>query len=525
LCTPFKAALVLLAAILPCPAPASAPWMDSSMGLLQGELTARYGPGQNLRVQRGLAQSARYWQPGDGGAGEFEAFVRAQFAGSPPALDGLFRRVTCVLERLEATRAGCRPEPPDLPVDALLPGLDPAAHLAEDGFASKLAFAVLLNFPLTTLEERLRAGPAWSERQWAEVWLAQRFAVRAPARLTRTAAPAGGPVPAGPERAFQAQDARDRTARRRLQREREAAATPERCLGLLRSFRAARALDPCAPLAPTALARSFNQDLQFPEAQARAMLEALCASPLAGRAARLLRARLGRALEPFDLYTSFLPARPGPGAPGSPLRALGFPPEPGTAPGADWRTTGRQLALDLSRAAPGGPAPACLEALACLFQTEAGARLDPAAADWATLERFWSAFAGAGAALVEGRIWHWLYEHPEGGAGDLAEALAASAGEVWNRYYAPLLGQPNCRLLAGAPGQGGLDLAARPIGQMLASQLQRALAGSALGPEFRRWAGLGRLPLELWSMRASGHPPGPEAMLEATAAALRRLGG
>ena len=41
------------------------------------------------------------------------------------------------------------------PFDEILAGYDPSAHVNDDFFANRLAFAVLLNFPLTTLEQRL----------------------------------------------------------------------------------------------------------------------------------------------------------------------------------------------------------------------------------------------------------------------------------------------------------------------------------------------------------------------------------
>ncbi len=39
--------------------------------------------------------------------------------------------------------------------DEILAGYDPSAHVNEDFFKNRLAFAVLLNFPITTLEQRL----------------------------------------------------------------------------------------------------------------------------------------------------------------------------------------------------------------------------------------------------------------------------------------------------------------------------------------------------------------------------------
>ncbi len=55
--------------------------------------------------------------------------------------------------------------------------------MLDDFFQNKLAFVVLLNFPLTTLQERLKDGPSWSRRQWAEARLAQVFSKRIPAEV------------------------------------------------------------------------------------------------------------------------------------------------------------------------------------------------------------------------------------------------------------------------------------------------------------------------------------------------------
>ena len=41
----------------------------------------------------------------------------------------------------------------------------------------------LLNFPLTSLEQRLAEGGHWSRREWAEARLAQRFDTRVPAEV------------------------------------------------------------------------------------------------------------------------------------------------------------------------------------------------------------------------------------------------------------------------------------------------------------------------------------------------------
>jgi hypothetical protein len=79
---------------------------------------------------------------------------------------------------------------PIIPIDETFAAYDPSAHLNDDFFANKLAFAVLLNFSLTTLEERLTDGESWTRRQWAETRLADRFSKRVPAAVQQKVAKA-----------------------------------------------------------------------------------------------------------------------------------------------------------------------------------------------------------------------------------------------------------------------------------------------------------------------------------------------
>ena len=57
------------------------------------------------------------------------------------------------------------------------------AHVNDDFFKNKLAFIVLLNFPITTLEQRLTEGEKWSRRQWAEAALGLTFSKRIPSEV------------------------------------------------------------------------------------------------------------------------------------------------------------------------------------------------------------------------------------------------------------------------------------------------------------------------------------------------------
>ena len=132
---------------------------------------------------------AALWREEDG---DLTAFALEQFVPEGPPLDATFARLEAVLEQLDGNflemgRELRRPSEvemgPLLPVDPLLAGYDPAAHLTEDLFQSKLAFVALLNFPLTSLSERLEQGAGYSRRQWAEARLALRFSRRVPAAV------------------------------------------------------------------------------------------------------------------------------------------------------------------------------------------------------------------------------------------------------------------------------------------------------------------------------------------------------
>jgi hypothetical protein len=165
-------------------------WMKDSAVKLERELVAKYGESQRARVQRGLHQVAEFWRAGDGDAAAFEDFGRANFAGDQAALDTMFNRLESLLEQLgghmhEVNREFRQQSDldlgPVLPFDEIMGGYDPSAHVLDDFFQNKLAFVILLNFPLTTLDQRLKDGPSWSRRQWAEVRLAEGFSKRIPA--------------------------------------------------------------------------------------------------------------------------------------------------------------------------------------------------------------------------------------------------------------------------------------------------------------------------------------------------------
>ncbi|TMH04057.1 MAG: hypothetical protein E6H69_02815, partial [Betaproteobacteria bacterium] len=170
------------------------------MAALEQELVAKHGEGERARIARGLAQVAKFWrQDGSGSAGKGDgdavvlaSFVRDNYAGDAVARDALFSRMEFVFESLdghlhEIGRDFRRQSDLDIgPIqsfDETLAAYDPGAHVSDDLFANKLAFVILLNFPLTSLDERLEKGETWTRRQWAEARLAERFSKRIPAAV------------------------------------------------------------------------------------------------------------------------------------------------------------------------------------------------------------------------------------------------------------------------------------------------------------------------------------------------------
>jgi len=377
--------------------PSQPDWLRSSSAKLETELAAKYGESQRARLQLGLRQVGEFWRAQDGDAAAFEDFVRTNFAGDQATLDTMFSRYQRLIEQLDGHMHEINREfrqqldldsGPVLPFDEVFGGYDPSAHVIDDFFANKLAFIVLLNFPLATLDECLKNGPNWTRRQWAEVRLAQGFDKRIPADVNLAIAQAGSDaeqyiaqyniwmyhvLDKQGQRLFPPKmrllshwnlrdeikadyaDARNGLVKQRvIQQVMERIVTqtiPEvvidnptvdwnpfsnevkpaaakdsdaqaptgkpitsarepdtRYLKLQRTFLASKLADPYSPTAPTLIDRRFNEDREIPEARVKMMLEQVLSSPLVAQTAALIQSRLGRPLEPFDVwYNGFRP--------------------------------------------------------------------------------------------------------------------------------------------------------------------------------------------------------------------------
>ena len=183
----------------PAPAPAPAPRVDATVDA-KAKLLAKFGVAQKARIDRGVDQVAARWRADDGDLAEF---CLAQFVAEPKQLDALFERMEATIEQLrghfqELSRTVKWATEVEsgavLPVDELLAAYDASAHLVDDLFKTKVAFTVLLNFPLTKLDDRIQNATTYSRREWAELRLTRMFESRIPGELTAqvTAAEAAG---------------------------------------------------------------------------------------------------------------------------------------------------------------------------------------------------------------------------------------------------------------------------------------------------------------------------------------------
>ena len=142
------------------------------------------------------------------------------------------------------------------------------------------------------------------------------------------------------------------------------------------------------------------------------------------------------------------------------------------------------------------------------------------------LDMIWGMYEIMGVSLVDMAMWEWLYAHPKATAAQLREAVIAIAGDIWNKYYAPLLGEPGCPLLGIYSHMVGyaLYLPAYPIGNIVQFQLEEHLAKcqtpAEFAQEYSRIYQQGKLTPDAWMRGAVGEAMSVEPILKAVRKAL-----
>jgi hypothetical protein len=679
--------LLLLLAVAPSSAPSKGTPVKKlvaqpvNTSAIEAKLIVMHGEASRRRVEQGLRQVASLWRDEDGDLG---TFAIEHFISDPRRLDATFNHFQTNLEHidghlLEIGREIRRPTELDLgpleKVDPLFAAWDPSAHLVEDFFASKVAFVALLNFPLTTLDQRLTEGPGWTRRQWAEAKLTERFARRIPAAVQQaiTAAQAAADLyvahynvwmhhvlsesgerlfPPG-KRLISHWNLRDELKAqyadpKGLPRQRAIVKVMERIVTqtlpsavidnprldwnpftnsvtvtpavalegdapagttvpstkpepdiryqrLWASNLAQKGADPFSPTAPSALARTFALGAGMSEARVKQLLESVLTSPLVPRVAAEIQRRLGRPLEPIDLwFNGFLPRGSIPESeldekvraryPNADafakdipriLKALGFSAERATylserikvdaargaghALGAARRGDFSRLRTRIEKEGmnfkgyniaihelghnveqvfslydvdhsllAGVPNTAFTEAIAFVFQARDLELLglgkpSPEQERLRVLNDFWSTWEIAGVALVDLAVWHWMADHSRATPAELREATVAISKNVWNQYYAPVLGAKDTPLLGIYSHMISypLYLFNYPLGHLISFQIEEQVKKKGtVGPEIERMSVQGAVSPDVWMKGATGAPVSAEPLLRATEAAL-----
>jgi hypothetical protein len=143
------------------------------------------------------------------------------------------------------------------------------------------------------------------------------------------------------------------------------------------------------------------------------------------------------------------------------------------------------------------------------------------------LDMIWGMYEIMGVSLVDMRMWQWLYAHPTATAAELREAVLVIAAEVWNEYYAPILGEKDSPLLGIYSHMVGyaLYLPAYPIGNLVQYQLDEHLAKyltpQAWAQEYTRIYQQGSLTPDAWMRGAVGRPMSVEPILKAVRERLK----
>lgn len=192
---PVVLSCFFMAALLPASSsPAQSSVSAKAVDRAIAGLIKTHGEAHRFRVQRGVAQAAGLWRAGDGDESQFIEFCNRHFIADPGQRDRLLFRLESNLEAIHGhfhrikrhiddptERAGIEA----LPLDVLFAQYSPGTHMEEDMFKSKVAFAVLLNFPRYTLQEKLEKGPGWSRKQWAAASAGDLFVSRVPGDVNR----------------------------------------------------------------------------------------------------------------------------------------------------------------------------------------------------------------------------------------------------------------------------------------------------------------------------------------------------
>ncbi len=634
-------------------------------------MVAAHGAGQRTRIETGVRQVAGQWQEEDGSYEDFSRFCRDNFIADEIELLTSFQRVEAAFESINGHLTQLRRElqwnldvdtGPLQPVDYLLGNLSLGSHLNDDLYSTRLAFWVLLNYPVPTLQDCLDEGSGWSRREWAEARLAQSFAARVPAAAAQAEFEAYVTAdtyingynffmhnlltadgqrlfpedlrlvshwgirdelksqyaqPGGLPKQELIQELMYRIIKQQVPQvvvdnpevewtmasnvvsgsSSDNSPEPDTRYQHLRNYYlAVKQADPYHPSNPSFVDRAFNLNREIPEATVRELFDKLLSAPELKQTAAVIRKRLGRELQPFDIWYNGFRSIDNPDHsemnrittaryPSAAafrddipriLEELGFDPETaaylktkievdasrgiGHAAGAGRRSDNAHLRTRVPETGmpyrgyniamhelghnveqvfgvsridhtllEGVPNPAFTEAFAMLFQARdleiLGVPGSHEKNPYQDLHNLWATCEIAAVSLLDMNVWNWMYDTGDFTATELKQAVVSLSQELWNRYYAPVIGIEDSPLLAiySHMIDNGLYLPNYTLGHIIQSQLEEYLHNKDLGPEMERMCTIGNVTPDHWMQTAVGEQISVGPILRAARRTLAEL--
>ena len=366
---------------------------------------------------------------------------------------------------------------------------------------------------------------------------------------------------------------------------------------LFANYKAIKNSDPYYPNNSTYIKRAFEDVMEIPQADVKALFEAFVSSPQVKDVAALIEQKLGRKLQPFDIwYNGFRGNDAISEEELNKITTAKYPNEsavkadlPAILVKLGWKLDKAQqicslIEVDASRGAGhawgaamrndvahlrtrigeggmdykgyniavhefghcveqtitmndvdyymlnGVPNTAFTEAVAFIFQERDLDLLGikkPNSNDkyFDVLDAFWGCYEIMGVSLVDMQVWDWMYANPEATSSELKSAVISIAKDVWNKYYAGVLGGNDEPILAiySHMIDNPLYLSNYPIGHLISFQVEQQVEGKNLADEISRMFLQGRIVPQIWMKNAVGKPISIDPLLKATSDALNVL--
>jgi hypothetical protein len=173
----------------------SAAFIDETVIAAATDSIKAFQPSANADLlDKGVKHAASLWRAEDGTQEEFIQFVKSNYISDPvkrkaifdktsnyiESLNGNYNEITLDLKKNLDEARGDIDE-----IDRMFGNYSVGAHLQDDFYANKIAFAIALNFPYYTLAEKEKLGPGWNREEWAMARLGDLFVSRVPAGLNQ----------------------------------------------------------------------------------------------------------------------------------------------------------------------------------------------------------------------------------------------------------------------------------------------------------------------------------------------------